>query len=312
MTEQDNALERESLSILLPILNGARFIGSMRQHLSKIALPSDELILIDDGSNDETWNLITAWANEDDRLIAIQNPNKGLANALNLGIKVATKDWIARFDIDDKYEMNRLNLQMSMSNPNVGVIFSDYDYISSSGKNLGVIPSPIDKDATAISLISSRRTAHPSAVINRLAVQSVGGYLQEDFPAEDLSLWLRMSRVSDLVTYPATLLHYQMSASSVTSTRRRQMLQTKQRLLNDIGVNSQSVLNANTRAEEILDTYLDYSMVGERQLHFFIDLFNAQRKLDFSLAFAGQIHLNQLMRGLHSSIYKTFRRRYLN
>jgi glycosyltransferase involved in cell wall biosynthesis len=312
MMQQGNAFSRDSLSILLPILNGAKYISSVREHLNKIGHPKDEFLLIDDGSQDNTWKMISAWAKEDERVVAIQNPNKGLANALNLGLDLATKDWVARFDIDDKYELNRLNLQMTLSSPTVGVIFSDYDFIARNGTNLGVIPSPVDKDATAISLINSRRTPHPSAVINRQAALSVGGYLQADFPAEDLSLWLRMSRVSDLVTFPATLLHYQVSESSVTSTRRQEMLRTKKRLIREIGINSQSIKSANLRAKEIFESYLDNSLIGERQLFFLLELYNVEKRFDFTLAFANQTQLSELMRGMNSSVRKALSRRFLS
>jgi nitric oxide reductase large subunit len=192
--------------------------------------------------------------------------------ALNLGLREASNEWIARFDVDDRYEISRLDEQRVCISSNVIGIFSDYDFFSEALPYLGTIPSAIDSDAVAVSLISSQRTAHPSILFNRGSVLDVGGYQQEDFPAEDLSLWLRMSRAGDLVSIPKVLLHYRLSAGSVTATKRQASILKKNSLIQSIGINPLNVEKASSKLEQIFEVYKPESFSNEREILLIRDL----------------------------------------
>lgn len=180
---------------------------------------SDEILVIDDHSSDATRIMLKNWAEQYGRVKIITTEGEGLVNALNTGIAAAQNNWIARFDCDDRYPKNRLSVQLENVNSTLGCIFSDYEVFSSGRKSLGVIASPISSVATRLSLWRNARTPHPSAIMNREMVLQVGGYMQEDFLAEDLSLWLRLSEVGELRSVPVILLHYTLNAKSVTGSR---------------------------------------------------------------------------------------------
>ena len=151
-------------------------------------------------------------------------------------------------------------------------IFSDYDFFSESHNFLGTIPSAIDADAVAVSLIYSQRTAHPSILFSKEAVINAGGYRNEDFPAEDLSLWLRMSRFGDLISIPKTLLHYRLSAGSVTGTKRNEAKEMTNKLLADIGINSKNIANLIENFESVIELYKKHPYENERELLIIRDL----------------------------------------
>lgn len=201
----------------MPVRDGERYLKDAFIQLSSNLGSNDEILIVNDGSTDKTSLILKELARKDQRVTILNNPSPGLSNALNLGIHEASNDWIARFDVDDKYSIERLKCQRAEIKSNVGLIFSDYDTVSDDGINLGTIPSAIFPSATALSLISSQRTAHPSAVFSRDAFREAGGYLEEDFPAEDVSLWLRMILFCDAISVPKTLLHYQVSQNSVSA-----------------------------------------------------------------------------------------------
>jgi glycosyltransferase involved in cell wall biosynthesis len=206
------------VSAVMPIHNGEKYLEASIAQLTRILGLDDQIVVVNDASTDKTHSLLRKWAMLDDRVLVVNNPNPGLTNALNLGIKEARHNWIARFDVDDKYAINRINAQSERISPGVGLIFSDYDNQSQGGKNLGTIPSALFEGPTALSLISSQRTAHPSALIRKDAFLNAGGYKTEDFPAEDISLWLRMIKNSGAISVPRTLLHYQIVPGSVSNT----------------------------------------------------------------------------------------------
>jgi glycosyltransferase involved in cell wall biosynthesis len=184
----------DHLSILLPVKNGEKYIQSSLLNLMKSCRVGDEILVVDDYSIDSTSKIVKQMCGEDSRIKLINNRESGIVGALNLGVYESLNSWVARVDVDDKYDLNRFEIQRANLQANTVGIFSDYDFFSESHNFLGTIPSAIDADAVAVSLIYSQRTAHPSILFSKEAVINAGGYRNEDFPAEDLSLWLRMSR----------------------------------------------------------------------------------------------------------------------
>ena len=210
----------DSICALLPVKNGDAYLNSLIPSILNMLSPSDSFIVINDGSTDSTRTIVESFSEMDSRLLVINTPSVGLVSALNLGIARADKKWIARFDVDDEYAPDRLAEQRKLLKNSVSVVFSDYKIISKSGINLGLIPTAVFPAATLLSLISSQRTAHPSSIINRSFLVEVGGYLENEYPVEDLGLWLRISKKGQLVSFPDTLLNYRISNSSVSSQNR--------------------------------------------------------------------------------------------
>ena len=263
----------KDISVLLPVKNGEKYIKNSLHNLLKTIGLSDEILVIDDYSTDGTKNIVITEINNDDRIRYIKNSKPGLVNALNFGINESVNTWIARADVDDKYEINRLSEQRKNILANTVGIFTDYDFFSESHDYLGTIPSAIDANAVSVSLISSQRTAHPSILFNREAVINAGGYREIDFPAEDLSLWLRMSRLGDLISIPKTLLHYRLSPGSITGTRRIEAKDMTTKLLTDIGINQSNILGLVENFESVQQLYKQHNFASERELLILRDLY---------------------------------------
>ena len=260
------------LTAWMPLKNGAVFLKKSLPALELSCKAIDEILIIDDFSDDNTVQIVQDAAKTDRRIRLLHNSNPGIVEALNLGLSEASNEWIARFDVDDKYEISRLDEQRVCISSNVVGIFSDYDFFCEDLPYLGMIPSAIDSDAVAVSLISSQRTAHPSILFNRGSVLDVGGYKNEDFPAEDFSLWLRMSRVGELISIPKVLLHYRLSAGSVTGTKRQASILKKNSLIQSIGINPLNVEKASLKLEQIFEVYKPESFSNEREILLIRDL----------------------------------------
>jgi glycosyltransferase involved in cell wall biosynthesis len=209
---------RPPISALLPIRDGERWIESSILNINQVLTSKDELLIINDGSKDNTVEIIKE-CNIIPNLRLISSPGLGLVNALNTGVTEAKNQWIARFDVDDIYDSRRIDLQMTDIPLEVVAIFTDFEMYSDNGEYLGYFPSPLSDFAILLSLARSERNAHPSVVFRKESVLKVGGYREEDFPCEDLSLWLRLAKVGKLhgIAYPA--LKYTLRADSVSSTR---------------------------------------------------------------------------------------------
>ena len=267
----------KNITALMPVKNGNSYIQTSLTQIQLACKSTDEIIIIDDFSDDNTAQIVKNASKQDARIRLIKNSIPGIVGALNLGLKEASNDWIARFDVDDKYEPNRIEEQRASISSNVIGVFSDYDFFSEDVPYLGIIPSAINSDAVAISLVSSQRTPHPSILFNKLSVLDVGGYQQKDFPAEDLSLWLRMSRIGKLVSIPKVLLHYRISSGSVTGTKRKAAFSMKRKLLENIGINSRSIQKVIDDFERIIENYGEETYSNEREILLIRDLLMIQK-----------------------------------
>lgn len=265
-------LVTNALTILLPVKNGEQYIQNSLDCIVANVKIDDEILIVNDGSIDNTEHILKSWARKDPRIKIINNHGRGLVNALNLGLKESSNNWIARFDVDDLYPNYRLQNQRPMIEKDVAAIFCDYSLWSSKIRNVGVIPSAVLSQAVSLSLINSQRTPHPGVLFNKEAVLSVGGYRKEDFPAEDLSLWMRLSKIGKLISVPETLLNYRISKTSVTGLRRREALMKKQDLLKNIQLNFEDIDWCLNHSNELLKYYSSMSCGPERQILFIKEL----------------------------------------
>ena len=258
---------------VLPVYNSEKFIDISLPLILRNLNFDDELVIVNNGSSDNSDKKLEEWLNLDSRINLITTKAPGLVEALNLGIAESDNNWIARFDVDDIYELDRLEQQRVAITEKTVAIFSDYDFFSEPQSYLGTIPSAIDANAVSVSLISSQRTAHPSVIFNKEAVINAGGYRELDFPAEDLSLWLRMSRLGDLISIPKTLLHYRLSPGSITGTRRAEAKQMATKLLTEIGINQSNTLGLIENFESVQQLYKLHNFASERELLILRDLY---------------------------------------
>ena len=274
------ALNSASVTCLLPVRNGEQFIENTIRTISDSTLNRDEILVINDGSEDFTKQILTGLANDVPNLRVIDTSGIGLVHALNLGIKEAQNSIIARFDVDDIYDRNRIQLQretFERSNAPVAV-FSDYEFIDNKESYLGTIYTAVFPAETSLSLITSSRTPHPGVMYLREAVIAAGGYRQEDFPAEDLSLWLRLSRTGDLQTLPMTFLKYRIWPGSITQQSKSKSADSRDRLLQNIGLNQRDIDLVISRIETRLLDYSETSHSSSRLLLTLRDLIKAKEQ----------------------------------
>lgn len=216
---------REPCTILLPIYNSYNFLNRSLQNLLYIAGPNDEVLVINDGSLDLSQEILDGFQKLDKRISVYNRQHEGLVSSLNFGIQNAKFEYIARADVDDHYDVNRLDLQIEFleNNRDISAVFSDYEMVDLDGASLGKFPCAISPELTLFSLVSSQRTAHPSVMYRKTAILEAGGYLKEDFPAEDLALWIRLVEKGKIASLPEELLKYTLHRNSVTSNHKNSM-----------------------------------------------------------------------------------------
>ena len=251
---------------LMPVKNGLKYLPVSVANILANSNLEDEIIIIDDGSTDKSTNFLRTAELEVPNLRVIYTKGIGLVNALNLGINESSNNWIARYDVDDTYPSNRVEKQKKLISSDVAAIFCDYRLVLNNGKTSAIIPSAIDNLATIVSLLYSQQTPHPGVLLNREIIISVGGYLSNDFPVEDLSLWLRAARSGKLVSVPEVLLNYTLSNLSTSGSRQKIVKAKKLEVITKYGLPFDLIRD---NVSELRDTYLRYvssPLVEERRI----------------------------------------------
>ena len=245
----------QHLTAIVPVKNGSAYISTAIPRILQNLDSNDELIVIDDSSTDNSLELIREICKLDSRVISLQNPGEGIVDALNHGLDSAKFELIARFDIDDHYQLDRLSKQRNFLKANVVAVFCDYNVISEKFEPLGTIYSPVLSFATKLSLRNNQRTPHPGVLFSKSHCLAVGGYRKGDEGVEDLSLWLRLSTVGDLISIPESLFSYRIHENSTTWTKREEIQKKKAAILEEFPIQSNEVIQSRRRLGEAICFY---------------------------------------------------------
>jgi len=266
-------MKEQACSVLLPIYNGSKFINVSIKSILESMREIDELVLVNDGSEDISKEELREIEKRDSRIKIINKDHSGLVETLNYGIRHCENDLIARADIDDKYSSKRISRQVQFmaTNPNCAAVFSDYQILSADGRDLGTIPTSISPRLTRFSLLNPQRTPHPSVMFRKTAVTGLGGYRTEDFPAEDLSLWINLSKSFEIATIPETLLFYTLHKANITSNHQDRMI-VKTGFLLERFVKTLYLEEVLEEAEDTFRVYNSTNLTNSRKILFFRDL----------------------------------------
>lgn len=109
------------ISIIIPIYNSEKYINECIDSLINQTYKNIEIILIDDGSTDSSYAICEAYQKKDNRIKLFKKDNGGQGSARNLGLQIATGDYIMFVDSDDALELNTIleNYNILKPNPNI-------------------------------------------------------------------------------------------------------------------------------------------------------------------------------------------------
>ncbi|NOU22812.1 MAG: glycosyltransferase [Methyloglobulus sp.] len=207
------------VSVLMPVYNAEQFLVEAIESVLKQTFTDFEFIIINDGSNDKSLQILQYYATKDNRICLISRENRGLVKTLNEGVGLARTPYIARMDADDISYPDRLFKQVKFLNehPNYVVIGSRTQLIDEDGDPLCFFSSETTHQEIDFAHLQGKggAIAHPAAMFRKNDFNSVGQYRTEFIHAEDLDLWLRMAEVGKLGNLPDLLLDYRQHVLSV-------------------------------------------------------------------------------------------------
>lgn len=183
------------VTIVLPAYNASEYLRETINSVLCQTFQDFELLVIDDGSTDNTTDIVNDFCQRDSRIRLISQNNQGVSVARNTGINMAQGEFIAFIDSDDLWLPNKLakHVQHLSANPNLGLSFARVEFMSFDGKPTGKYSNPRLVNIAAKNLYEENAAVTPSnAVIRRTAVEQVGGFDGELSGAADAELFLRL------------------------------------------------------------------------------------------------------------------------
>lgn len=205
------------ISILMPVFNADRYLEQSLRSILDQTFRDFELIAIDDGSTDETVNILNSF--HDDRIVVVINESRlGLPESLNKGILLAKGEYIARMDADDIADERRLELQhrFLVDNPDAGIVSSKIILIDGEGRTTGKWRREYSPEEIYYNLHFNNIIAHSTIMGKKSTFLEFKGYDSRYDKIEDLHLWQRISKQYALVILPRYLLKIRVHAESVS------------------------------------------------------------------------------------------------
>jgi glycosyltransferase involved in cell wall biosynthesis len=208
------------VSVVLPVRNGEQFIGDAIRSLQQQTLKDWELIVVDDGSTDDTLHVVSRF--DDDRVVVLQCPPRGLATTLNRGIAAARAVYIARLDADDMAAPERLERQLGHleSTPNAVLVGGPMRVVTEDSEYIYTQSVPGDPQAIRLSLRAGHSPfMHPSVTFRRDAALPAGLYCEtlNGCGGEDAEFFRRLSTCGDLVNLPEVAGDYRITRGAIST-----------------------------------------------------------------------------------------------
>lgn len=216
------------VSVIVPVRNGERYLASCIDSLLSQTFEDFELIVIDDGSSDRTDEILSSYLSKTKRLRKVRLVGRGQTIALNVGLAVATGEYLVNLDADDVAEKDRIQQQVSFmeDRPRVAACGSAVSFVDPEGDLLGKSAFPEGHDSILKRLQQADPSFyHSSSILRASCVRAAGGY-DESYPlSAEIDMWLKLSDHGELANLTNTLtqkrLHLQSLSNQFSSQKDR-------------------------------------------------------------------------------------------
>ena len=219
--ERVDMLQDNLVSVVIPAFNAERTLGATLDSVSRQSHGALEIVVVDDGSTDDTVALAHRHAETDPRIRVISVPNGGVSKARNAGIAATSGLFVATVDADDIWHPDKITLQMramAQGGKDVGFVYCFSRRIDAEGRAVGVLKThPLEGHIFLRSLVFNPVGNGSSMLARRSAVEEAGGFHPDPEVQEDNLLQILISRSWRVALVPLCLTGYRVNESSRSS-----------------------------------------------------------------------------------------------
>ncbi|MEQ8540075.1 MAG: glycosyltransferase family A protein [Coleofasciculus sp. D1-CHI-01] len=213
------------VSVIIPAYNAEAFIEKTLKSVLSQTYQNLEVLVVDDGSQDRTPEIIKSIAQHDKRVIVLHQKNAGVAAARNLGIETSQGEFIAPIDADDIWYPENLEKQVQCfleSDPSVGLVYSWSVDIDQDDVPTGIFRAAKIEGEVYVTLVCHNFIGNASSsMIHRDCFEQIGGYNcqfkeQDAQGCEDWDLYLSIAEVYQFRVVPEFLVGYRKMTNSMS------------------------------------------------------------------------------------------------
>lgn len=219
------------VSVLIPCYNCEKYVEEAVMSIIKQTYSNLEILVIDDGSTDNTKSILQKLTQKDSRIRYIKNEeNLKLIKTLNKGLDLCNGKYIARMDADDISLPTRIEKQVDFfeTHPEIGVVGT---YIQIFGVRKSVWKMDTKDKYIRAHLFCNSSFAHPSVMMRTSILRDNRLYYNTDYPhAEDYKLWCDIAQYTKLANIPEVLLYYRINENQVSNKYNKEQKETAQRI----------------------------------------------------------------------------------
>lgn len=219
------------VSVIMPAYNAGRYIQQSIDSVIAQTYSHWEIIVVDDGSSDDTADIVKEISLKESRVKYVHQQNAGPGKARNTGLRHAKGVYIAFLDSDDLWLPDKLRLQLEMIRDQKADLVYSNAYVFSgepgSERTLPVEPGLFQGEKDFPHFLFTNRIATLTVLARKKSIDEVGGFPEENANAEDLHLWLKMFLSGN--TFYGTdmpLAHYRMHTGSTSAADRQAIFPT--------------------------------------------------------------------------------------
>jgi len=209
-----NNITAPLVTIYITNYNYGKYVRKAIESVLEQTFKDFELVIIDDGSTDDSRSIITEYENSPNIRIIFQE-NQGLNRTNNVALRAARGKYIMRLDADDFLDANALLVMTNImeENPNLGLVFPDYYYVDDEGKVIG----QERRHAFKKSVTLKDQPAHGACtLIRKLSLMGIGGYSEQYRCQDGYDLWLRFVEKHEVDNVNLPLFYYRRHGKNLT------------------------------------------------------------------------------------------------
>uniref|UniRef100_UPI0035933B08 glycosyltransferase family 2 protein n=1 Tax=Microcoleus sp. TaxID=44472 RepID=UPI0035933B08 len=224
----------KNVSVVIPSYNSAQFLPEAIESILEQTLPVFEIIVVDDGSTDETKEIC-------DRYPAVKyvyQNNQGVAAARNTGLRVSTGEYILFLDSDDCLLPEAIEIGVNHINalPEVGLVFGRYFFYSSQPDGSYKVEEKYEDQPEVANYQTILATQHKiqcgcimfrRVALESVSIESVGAFDPSLVPMEDINLFLRVARDFPIYFHGEVVSKYRYTGNNLSSKSAKMLIQAR-------------------------------------------------------------------------------------
>ena len=210
-----------AVSVIMAAYNVEPYLAAAMQSVRRQTYRDFELLVIDDGSTDESYEIALRNAAGDPRVKVLRKPNGGISSARNYALRVATGDLIAFIDSDDMWDPAFLKSQVDIlaSRPEIDIVSGNGWFLGGSQSGRPARPVPDRRPLPdLLSIIKDENAVFIMTVFRRHVYDTIGGFDESLKTNEDYDFWLRAAAANfRFARNDRPLAHYRQRSDSLSA-----------------------------------------------------------------------------------------------